>query len=291
MVFTPRPELPASIGLNSPVVTAYPPPAATWEHTAGAIELSQIAEAADRLGYTHLTCAEHTAVPTRIAGERGGTYWDPLATLSYLAARTERISLFTTVVVLGYHHPLEIVKRYGTLDRLSGGRVTLGLGVGSLEDEFTLLGASFFDRGARADDAIDAIRAAWGVTRPTHDGPYYPFSDLDIAPAAPRTHVDLILGGRTGISLRRSVARGNGWVPFGLDLDTVRSMLDRAEPPTGFRVVLGTSRLDPIGAPEAALAELRAIRAAGGTDANVTVDATSAAHYIEQLHALAELVG
>ncbi|WP_166868190.1 TIGR03619 family F420-dependent LLM class oxidoreductase [Salinibacterium sp. ZJ70] len=287
---TPRTDIPARIGLNTPVVTTYPPPAAGWETRAGAVELALIAETADRLGYSHLTCAEHTAVPTQIADERGGTYWDPLATLAYLAARTERITLFTTVLVLGYHHPLQIAKSYGTLDLLSGGRVTLGLGVGSLEAEFALLDAPFEDRGARADDAIDALRAAWGTPRPHHNGPYYAFDSVDVTPSSPRRHVDLILGGRTGISLRRAVRRGDGWVPFSLPHDTVQQMLERAQPPADFRVVLGTPRLDPIAAPEAALAELRSMRTAGATDANVTIDATSASHYLEQLHALAELL-
>ena len=76
------------------------------------------------------------------------------------AARTTRIRFATNVLVLGYHHPLEIAKRYGTLDRLSGGRVILGVGVGTLKEEFDLLGVPFDDRGARADDALRALKLA-----------------------------------------------------------------------------------------------------------------------------------
>ena len=76
-------------------------------------------------------------------------YWDPLATFGYLAARTERIRFATHVLVLAYHHPLEIAKRYGTLDRVSNGRVILGVGVGTLKEEFDLIGAPFDDRGPR----------------------------------------------------------------------------------------------------------------------------------------------
>ena len=72
-------------------------------------------------------------MPADAAAHRGATYWDPLATLGFLAARTARIRLVTAVLVLGYHHPLEIAKRYGTLDRVSGGRLVLGVGVGSLQ--------------------------------------------------------------------------------------------------------------------------------------------------------------
>ncbi len=91
-----------------------------------------VAAAADRLGYHHLTCAEHVIVPTGIATVRGGRYWDPLATFGYLAALTSQIRLATNVLVLGYHHPLDIAKRYGTLDQVSHGRLILGLGVGTL---------------------------------------------------------------------------------------------------------------------------------------------------------------
>ena len=83
--------------------------------------------------------ARHIAVPVDIAAVRGGRYWDPLATFGYLAAVTHRIRLATFVLVLGYHHPLQIAKQYGTLDVVAGGRLILGVGVGSLREEFDLL--------------------------------------------------------------------------------------------------------------------------------------------------------
>ena len=98
---------------------------------------------AERLGYDFCTCSEHVAVPVEAAATRGATYWDPLPTFGFLAARTSDIRFATFVLVLGYHHPLAIAKRYGTLDRVSDGRLVLGVGVGSLEDEFVLLGAEF----------------------------------------------------------------------------------------------------------------------------------------------------
>lgn len=154
------------LGLTSPVVTANPGSHAPWEESAGPAELARIAAAADALGFDHLTCSEHVAVPADKADERGATYWDPATTLAYLAARTERIRLVTQVLVLAYHHPLQLAKQYGTLDLLSDGRVVLGVGVGSLPEEFALLGASWADRGAVADDTLRALRAAWGRARP-----------------------------------------------------------------------------------------------------------------------------
>src|SRR3546814_5819083 len=90
------------IGIVSPIVTANPGAHSAWEEKAGIAELSRIAETADRLGFHHLTCSEHVAVPTEIAEQRGATYWDPISTLSFLAARTARIRLMTQVLVLGF---------------------------------------------------------------------------------------------------------------------------------------------------------------------------------------------
>ena len=129
------------MGLSTPVVVQVPGAASAWERDAGVDDIARIAAVADELGFDHLTCSEHVAVPVDEADARGARYWDPLATLAFLAARTSRIRLVTSVVVLGYHHPLAIAKRYGTLDRLSGGRLVLGVGVGSLAAEFDLLGA------------------------------------------------------------------------------------------------------------------------------------------------------
>ncbi|HKA03686.1 MAG TPA: LLM class flavin-dependent oxidoreductase, partial [Acidimicrobiales bacterium] len=148
------------LGIATPIVVRFPGTHAEWERDAGIAELTEIAVAGDRLGYHHLGCSEHVAVPAALEAVRGATYWDPLATLGYLAAHTQRLRLLTNVLVLGYHHPLDIAKRYGTLDVVSGGRLILGVGVGTLREEFELLDASFDDRGARADDALAALRAS-----------------------------------------------------------------------------------------------------------------------------------
>jgi probable F420-dependent oxidoreductase len=280
------------IGIMSPVVTLVPGAHAAWERTAGIEELGRIAEAADRLGFAHLTCSEHVAVPTAVAEQRGATYWDPLATFGYLAARTERIRLATQVLVLGYHHPLEIAKRYGTLDRISGGRLTLGLGVGSLEEEFDLLGAPFAGRGARADDALAALRAALSCREPAYAGTDYAFDGFVVEPHAVQSQVPLWIGGRSQRSLRRAVELGNGWVPFGLPLEALAGMLGSVDRPDGFDVVLSAGRpMDPLGQPGAAEKALTRTQEAGASVVTVSIAADSVDHYCEQLQALAELAG
>lgn len=278
------------IGITSPVVVDLPGAHSAWEREAGIAELARIAEVADRLGYDHLTCSEHVAVPTEVARQRGGTYWDPLATFGYLAAVTRRIRLATQVLVLGYHHPLAVAKRYGTLDRVSGGRLVLGVGVGSLAEEFDLLGARWEGRGAAADDALAALRAAMGVREPAYDGTHYEFSGFVVEPHAVQARVPFWVGGRSARSLRRAVDLGDGWVPFGLRPEEMGEMLRSVDLPDGFEAVLGPGRpLDPAGDPDRAVRALTRLRDAGATVVTATLAAESAEHYCEQLDALKSL--
>ncbi|MCD2112937.1 LLM class F420-dependent oxidoreductase [Rhodococcus rhodochrous] len=277
------------IGITSPIVTRLPGASSEWEATAGIDELTRIAVTADRLGFHHLTCSEHVAVPVPVAEVRGGTYWDPLATLGYLAARTERIRLATQVLVLGYHHPLEIAKRYGTLDAVSGGRLILGLGVGTLREEFDLLDVPFTDRGARADDSLTALRAALSERVPSYRGEYFEFSDMVVEPHAVQPRVPLWIGGRTPRSLRRACELADGWVPFGLSFDDVQAMLNRRQPQPGFEVVLSAAGLDPLGDPNGVRRKLDRAVVAGATIIGVGVAARSVDHYCEQLEALTTL--
>ncbi|WP_141014793.1 LLM class F420-dependent oxidoreductase [Nocardioides sambongensis] len=279
------------IGLVSPVVTRLPGAFNAWEADAGIAELAQVAVAADRLGYDHLTCSEHVAVPTAVAEQRGGTYWDPLATFGYLAAQTSRIRLATQVLVLGYHHPLAIAKRYGTLDAVSGGRLVLGVGVGSLEEEFDLLGADFGGRGARADDAMRALRASLGDRSPSYAGSHYAFDGLVVEPHAVQEQVPLWVGGQGARSLRRAVELGDGWVPFGR-LSELGALVADADLPTGFEIVLGPGQaLDPIGDRAKTEERLGRVADAGATVVSVKIAADSVGAYVDQLEALAEIGG
>ncbi len=277
------------LGLATPVVIQIPGVASSWEAEGSVEDIGQIASAADELGFAYLTCSEHVAVPAEAAAGRGTTYWDPLATLSYLAARTHSIRLVTSVVVLGYHHPLEIAKRYGTLDRLSDGRLTLGVGVGSLREEFDLLGCAWDDRGVRADDAMRALRASLSTTRPAYHGTFYRFDSMVVQPCALQQRVPIWVGGRTRRSLRRAVDLGDGWTPFGLTIDELTKHLGSVDLPNDFAVVLSTPPLDPIGAPQQALDRIGRIADIGATDVSCVIAARSAAHFRDQLSALAEL--
>jgi probable F420-dependent oxidoreductase len=278
------------LGIATPVVTNVGGAALEWENDAGVEEIGRVAEVADRLGYHHMTCSEHIGVPSTETARRGARYWDPLATFGYVSARTKQIRLATMTLVLGYHHPLAIVKRYGTLDHVSNGRVILGVGVGSLLEEFDLLGAPFEDRGARGDDALKALRAALPTSEPAYEGEFYSFGGLTVDPCAVQPRMPIWIGGRTKRSLRRAVTLADGWCPFYVSLETAAEWLRAWELPRGFEVVMPADHpLDPVGKPEATSQTLRALAAGGTTTLSARFVHHSLEHYLEQIHALTEL--
>lgn len=259
-------------------------------------ELVDIASAADRFGYEFLSCSQHVALSEDVASGVGGSWWDPLSTFGLLAAHTTRVRFATLVIVLGYQHPLQIVKEYSTLDRVSNGRVILGVGVGEVRPEFELLGAEFDGRGPRADDALRVLRAAFGNPMPEYAGEFFRISGVVVEPTAVQPRVPIWVGGRTWRSLERALALGDGWAPFGLattDLERmmadarVRQALDARD--ATFDFVLTPRILDPIGDPRAAFAVLERYATVGATHLAVLFDHTSTSHYIEQMAALAEL--
>ena len=287
-------------GLVTPVVTCHPAHHAAWEVEAGPEEIAQIAAAADALGYHHVTCSEHVAIPAHVAPVRGARYYDPLATFGFLAARTTRLRFVTHVLVLPYHHPLALAKRYGTLDRLSDGRLILGVGVGTLEEEFALLGVEFAGRGPRYEDGLRALRAAFAGREPVYRGTFHRFADVIVDPCAVQPRVPIWLGGRSPRSLRRALELGDGWDPFRLELDELTALLAKArgsrawrEREAPFEVVLTPEPpLDPTRPDErATLADrVRRYRDAGATLVNLRFRHRSLAHYLDALAAFAEHV-
>ena len=286
------------LGIITPALTLLPRAHAQWEETADVATIVGIVREAERLGYHHCTCSEHVAVPVDVAEVRGSRYWDPLATFGYLAAVTERIKLATHVLVLAYHHPLEIAKRYGTLDVVSGGRLILGVGVGSLREEFDLLGAPFADRGARADDALRALRAALSQPAPEYAGSHYEFTGFLVDPCAQQDEVPIWIGGRTYRSLRRAVELADGWAPFGLRRAEIAEFLNRARASDAWEararpleVILQNEHpLDPGAEPERVAEQVQRLADAGATGLNVRFVHHSPAHYREQLAALRTIV-
>jgi probable F420-dependent oxidoreductase len=287
------------LGIVTPVVHINPrfdPP--SWETTGTIEDIVVVAQEAERLGYDWVAASEHIAIPVEATGARGPRYWDPVATLSYVAAHTRRISLLSHVVVLSYHHPLEIVKRWGTVDILSHGRVILGVGVGSLEPEFTLLGHEFEGRGARADDSLRAIRTSWGERTPEYQGTHFAFSGFIVEPSGLPRPLEIWVGGRTRRSLRRAIELGDGWIPFRLLLDDYRSIFADTEIKEALaarerplEIILAPEPpIDPSGHPTETIEFLGPFLEVGATGFSLRFQHQSRTHFVEQMTALQELV-
>ena len=123
-------------------------------------------------------------------------YYHPLATLSYLAATTRRVVLGTSVLVLPYHNPVELAKYTATLDQMSGGRVTLGVGVGAMREEFEALGIAMRQRGALTDECIAIMKELWTSPDPSYHSRRWHFTDLKFSPKpVQKPHIPLWIGG------------------------------------------------------------------------------------------------
>ncbi|NUS79206.1 MAG: TIGR03619 family F420-dependent LLM class oxidoreductase [Streptomyces sp.] len=187
-----------------------------WEAAAGPDDLVAVARAAERAGFAYVASCDHVAIPRRLAPAMSTVWYDPVATLAYLAAATEGIRLLSHVAVVGLRHPLLTAKQYATLDHLSGGRLILGVGAGHVTEEFEALGLDFRQRGALLDECVDALRAALGPEEfPEHHGKFYDFQGLGQRPRPAQPRVPLWVGGSSPAAVRRAALKGDGWLPQG----------------------------------------------------------------------------
>jgi probable F420-dependent oxidoreductase len=199
-----------------------------WEADAGVGDLVEIARGADRSGFAYLASCDHVAIPRRLAPAMGTVWYDPVATLAFLAGVTERVRLLSHVAVVGLRHPLLTAKQYATLDHLSGGRLILGVGAGHVREEFEALGVDFERRGAVLDESLDALRAALGPEEfPSYQGKLYDFEDLGQRPRPAQERVPMWVGGSSPAAVRRAAVRGDGWLPQGDPRDRLPAQIAR----------------------------------------------------------------
>ena len=203
-------------GMQLPVQALSVRIAAPWENDASPADLVRAARACDDAGFFYVAVCDHVAVPREPAAMMSTQWYDPVATLAYLAASTSRTRLMTNVLVPAYRHPLQVAKSFATLDALSGGRVILGVGAGHLEGEFAALGVPFEGRGALLDEAIDGIVGAWTNEYPDLAGPRWPAHELGQRPRpVQQPRPPIWIGGSGRPALRRVAERGDGWIPQG----------------------------------------------------------------------------
>ena len=190
-----------AFGLQLPVQSQSTIYAQPWERGAGPAELVQVAQACEAAGFDYVAVCDHVAIPSAQAEAMSTEWWDTIATLSYLAAVTQRVRLLSHVYVLPYRHPLVAAKAWATLDALSGGRAILGVGAGHVAGEFEALGIPFEERGRLLDEAIDAVRAA--------------LRDRADRPTPVQAPLPIWVGGSSRPAMRRAAERGDGWLPQG----------------------------------------------------------------------------
>src|SRR5262249_58432518 len=140
---------------------------------------------------------------------------DELATLSFLAGRTERIKLLTSVMVVPHRQPVLAAKMLATIDVLSGGRLIVGCGVGWLQKEFEALSAPpFAERGRATDEFLNAFKMLWTHAAPQLQGRHVTFDNIMFAPKpVTKPHPPIWIGGESPQALRRAVRLGEGWDP------------------------------------------------------------------------------
>ena len=173
-----------------------------------------IAKRAEALGYSSLWTSDHILVP-RSRPEPFGNVLESFTTLSYLAAGTEHIRLCTGILVLPQRNPLLVAKQAATIQHLSGGRLTLGVAVGYMEEEYGYLRADFANRGRLADEYIPALRELFENEAPEFHGEHVSYADALFSPR-PEVRLPIVVGGSSEGALKRAAMLGDGW--YGLRL-------------------------------------------------------------------------
>ena len=203
------------------------PDQASWQNGDDPRLLVAVASKADELGYAWVPCSDHVVIPQRAVPSMGATWYEPATTLAFVAGFTQRVRLLAHVIVLAYHSPFDLAKQYATLDRLSGGRVILGVGVGHLRGEFRALGAPYEQRGAVTDEYLQIIKALWTDEEATFRGEYHEFWDVQLAPRpVQQPHPPIWVGGNSHRAARRATELGEGWIPFEVTLEEVGDRLN-----------------------------------------------------------------
>ncbi|GAA1349850.1 TIGR03619 family F420-dependent LLM class oxidoreductase [Streptomyces beijiangensis] len=240
-------------GMQLPIQSQSAIYAESWEASATPDDLAEIARTADRGGFAYIAGCDHVAIPRRLADGMSTVWYDPVATLSFLAGITTRVRLMSHVAVVGLRHPLITAKQYATLDHLSGGRLILGVGAGHVQEEFEAVGADFAGRGGVLNETIDALKAALGPDEyPEHHGERFDFSGLGQLPRPAQERVPIWVGGSSPAAVRRAAERADGWLPQG----------------------------DPRSELPAQIAKLKGLREAAGVQEPITVGAITEPLYV-----------
>jgi probable F420-dependent oxidoreductase len=201
-----------------------------------ALELCRHAEAA---GFESLWGGEHVVLPTTIESPYPYTadgkipaapdtpIPDPLIWLAFAAAAAPSMRLGTCILIVPQRNPLVLAKELATLDRLSGGKVELGLGVGWMKEEFDALGVPWERRGARNDEYIAAMRALWAGPHAEFHGEFVDFPPVTCSPRPVQSSIPILVGGDTDVAIRRAARLADGYFPGEGDPERLAALIAR----------------------------------------------------------------
>jgi probable F420-dependent oxidoreductase len=190
--------------------------------------IDAVAAAAERSGFSTLWVGEHVVMVDEpespypysddglIAVDADADWLDPLIALSFAAAATNRIELATGVLLLPEHNPVITAKAAASLDRMTGGRLSLGVGVGWSREEYDAVGVPFEERSRRMVEYVAAMRALWRDDVASYSGEFVSFDRVRVNPKPHRRSIPIVLGGNSDAALRRVAEWGDGWYGFNL---------------------------------------------------------------------------
>jgi probable F420-dependent oxidoreductase len=177
--------------------------------------IATVAAAAEAAGFHGFGFTDHPAPSQRWLESGGHDAVDPFVAMGYAAARTTTLRLIPNIVVLPYRNPFVVAKAGATLDLLSEGRFTLGVGVGYLKREFTALGVDFDERAALFEEALEVIRGIWTTDDFSYEGRHFSAKGITAHPRPVSIpHPPIWIGGNTSAARKRVVNHGDGWCPF-----------------------------------------------------------------------------
>jgi probable F420-dependent oxidoreductase len=232
-------------------------------------EVVGLAVLAEQLGYHAVWAPDHPLPPFEYRDFYAGV-WEPLILLANVAARTSRIRLATGVLIPALRNPFVVAKQAATLDRLSGGRLELGLGIGFVPQEYANMGSEYRNRAARTLEIIELLRHLFGSGAQPFDGRYYPVGDKAVFAPAPvqGERIPIWTGGRSEAAWQRAAEVADGWLCAmtepGVFAENVRQMRGIASRPVraGARILV----TDPATTVDQAMETIEAWRQAGTDD-------------------------
>jgi probable F420-dependent oxidoreductase len=191
--------------------------------TATPESLRDWARFAEDTGFAVAMMSDHVAPTPEVSELYPAPFYDPFTTLSWLAGLTDRLELGISVTIAPYRHPLLTARMAANIDRFSGGRFVLGVGVGWSASEFAALGAPFAKRGRVTDEYLAAIQAAWTDDLVSADGAFVSYREVSTGPRPVRTpHPPIWVGGTSPAAIRRAARFGDAWHPNNADLGWLR---------------------------------------------------------------------